>query len=247
MRDNLNFIRFPLLSVAVFSTAIVMVAAGASVSIAEDDAKSASDAKASTIKVPGVFQSVNEVEVSAGNEHLTELKIERIVPSGSAVTQGQVLVWFETENLNRKLRDAETDLQLAKLTMESDEFAHAQFLERLKLDRAKAKRTRDAAQQEYDNYQKVDRERSIEQAHFSLDSSKFSLESATEEYRQLEQMYKEDDLTEQSEEIVLRRAKRSMESAAFSLEGREIQTEKLRTVEGLFIPNNVDNNFITLS
>ncbi len=42
----------------------------------------------------------------------------------------------------------------------------------------------------------------------------------------MEQMYKEDDLTEQSEEIVLRRAKNAMESAAFRLEGVELQTDR---------------------
>lgn len=47
-----------------------------------------------------------------------------------------------------------------------------------------------------------------------------------EELEQLEQMYKEDDLTEESEEIVLKRAKRSVESAQYRLDGTEISTER---------------------
>jgi hypothetical protein len=192
----------------------------------QDEPDSASDSNPKPVKIAGTFEAIRQFEVSADNEHLTALKIERVLPFGSKVTKAQGLIWFETQSLDDKLRTAETDLQLAKLDLESDEFAHQQFLKQQTLDKAKAKRTRDIAQQEYDNYQKVDRERQIKQAKFSLEASEFSLESATEEFRQLEQMYKEDDLTEESEEIVLRRAKRAMKTAAFALERAKIQFER---------------------
>ncbi len=194
----------------------------------EKDDKTAvsADAADATVKLDGTFEAVRQFEVTADNKHLTELVIERIVPSGTNVTEGQTLVWFETEPLDDKIRSAESDLAIARLDLKSDEFAHEQFLKQQTLDKAKARRTRDQAQQDYDNYQRVDRERTIKQAKFSLESSQFSLESATEEYRQLEQMYKEDDLTEESEEIVLRRAKRAMESAQFSLDRAKIQHDR---------------------
>ena len=198
-----------------------------------DDEKPSQDEQGSpavkvveAVKVDGTFEAVRQVPISAENEHLTDLKLQRIVPYGSQVTKGQALVWFETDPLDEKLRNAETDLSLARLDLESDEFAFQQFLKQQALDKAKAIRVRNDAQQEYDNYQREDRERSIKQAQFSLESAEVSLESATEEYQQLEQMYKEDDLTEESEEIVLRRAKRAMESAAFSLERSKIQAER---------------------
>ncbi|MCA9138243.1 MAG: hypothetical protein KDB00_15835 [Planctomycetales bacterium] len=192
----------------------------------DDEPTSASDAKPSPVKIGGTFESISQDEISAGNKHLSDLKIDRIIPHGSIVSKGQALVWLDTEKMDETIRDAETDLRLAKLAMEADEFAHQQFLKEQEIDKAKAKRTRDIAQQEYDNYQKVDRERTIKQANFSLQSAEFSLDSATEEYRQLQQMYEEDDLTEESEEIVLRRAKQSMESAQFSLERTRIQTDR---------------------
>ncbi|WP_197455984.1 HlyD family efflux transporter periplasmic adaptor subunit [Stieleria neptunia] len=192
----------------------------------EDKAASSADSADVTVKLDGTFEAIRQFEVTADNEHLTNLVIERIVPSGTSVTEGQTLVWFETKPLDDKIRSAESDLAIARLDLESDEFAHEQFLKQQTLDKAKARRTRDQAQQAYDNYQRVDRERAIKQAKFSLESSQFSLESATEEYRQLEQMYKEDDLTEESEEIVLRRAKRAMESAQFSLDRAKIQHDR---------------------
>lgn len=195
-------------------------------SYGDDEPKSGGDEAAKTVQVAGTFEAIRQFEVTPGNKRLTELKIERIVPHGAIVTKGQTLVWFETEDLDQKIREAETDLALAKLAIDSDQFDHAQFLKQQALDKEKARRTRDIAQQEHDNYQKTDRDRTIKSAQFSLKSAEFSLESATEEYRQLEQMYKEDDLTEESEEIVLRRAKRAMETAAFSLERAKIQHQR---------------------
>ncbi|MEM6690456.1 MAG: HlyD family efflux transporter periplasmic adaptor subunit [Planctomycetota bacterium] len=193
---------------------------------AEEQPASASDSQPELIRVSGVFESLRQSEVSANNEQLTNLKIVRVLPFGTAVEEGQSLVWFEAESLADKLREAETELELARIALEADQFDFQQFLKLQKLDREKAKRSRDEAQQEFDNYQRIDRELQIKQAKNSLESSKFSLDSATEEYRQLEQMYKEDDLTEESEEIVLRRAKYAMERAAYSLERSHIQTER---------------------
>jgi hypothetical protein len=192
----------------------------------EDEPKSPSDSSEKPIKVAGTFEAIRQIEVSADNDLLAELTIERALPFGTKVTKGQTLVWFETKKLDQKIETAETDLKLAALALEADEFDYQQFLRQQSLDKTKAKQTREIAQQEFDNYQKIDRERTIKQAKFSLESAEFFLESATEEFRQLEQMYQEDDLTEESEEIVLRRAKRAMKSAAFSLERTKIQTER---------------------
>lgn len=209
----------------VFPIALLLIAC-MPVCAVDDEPASASDTQPKPIKVTGTFEAIRNHEVTAGNDHLTELKIQRVLPFGAKIAKGQALIWFETDKLDDRINDAETDLKLARLALQADELSHQQFLKQQALDKAKAKRTRDSAQQSFDNYQKIDRERTIKQAKFSLKSSEFSLESATEEFRQLLQMYKEDDLTEESEEIVLRRAKHSMESAAFSLERTKIQTER---------------------
>ena len=65
-----------------------------------------------------------------------------------------------------------------------------------------------------------------ESAEQSLKNSRFQLEYAEEELKQLQQMYEADDLTEETEEIILRRAQRSVESARFSLKSSEIGYER---------------------
>ncbi len=153
--------------------------------------------------------------------------IKRIVPHGTVVSKGENLVWFEREEIDKKIKDADIALQLAKFNLEGEVFDYEQFLKSQQLDKEAAERSRQAAQQDYDNFVEVDRERQLKSAAFSLKSSLASLENAQEELKQLEQMYKEDDLTEESEEIVLKRAKQAVESAQFRLESTEIQIQRM--------------------
>ncbi len=201
----------------------------ASVVHAADEPDSASDAKPkkpTETKIIGVIEAVNAEEISADTEQIESFEIKRLVPHGKEVSKGKNVVWFETEEIDKKIKAAEIELRLAKLKLRDAEFSYEQFLETQALDRAAAERTRQHAQQDYDNFVQIDRDRQKLSAEFSLKSSQDYLENVMEELEQLEQMYKEDDLTEQSEEIVLKRAKRAVESAQFRLDGAEIQTER---------------------
>ncbi len=193
---------------------------------ADEEEGSASDVKPKVTSVTGVFEAIVAKEVSAGTEQIKSLKVKKVVPHGTVVKKGQNVVWFESEDVDKKIKEAQEALQLAELTFRDEEFAHEQFVETQKLDRAAAERTFQKAKQDFDNYVQVDHERQIESAKFSLKSSRASLANVMEELKQLEQMYKEDDLTEESEEIVLKRAKQSVESAEFRLKGTEISTER---------------------
>ncbi len=192
---------------------------------ATPDAKAKPKAE-SVVTVAGIFEAVQASEVSADTEKLSALIISKIVPHGTTVKQGQTVAWFKTDDIDKKIKAAETTLRLSKLTHDEEEFAHQQFIKTQKLDQAVADRTRKAAQQTYDNYIQTDRDRSIASAHFSLKSSEASLQNALEELKQLEQMYKEDDLTEESEEIVLKRAKQAADSARFRHEGTVPQVQR---------------------
>ena len=111
------------------------------------------------------------------------------------------------------MKSADIEMRLATITMEEDEFNHKQFLAAQKLKRSAVERTWKTAQQSYNNFVKVDRERTIKTQENLLKGSLASLENTKEELEQLQQMYDADELTEESEEIVLKRAKRAVESA----------------------------------
>ncbi len=179
-----------------------------------------------TVRVDGVFEATEQAEISVDSEQVSSWEIKKLADHGSTITEGQNVVVFETEDIDKQLKKAETDLRLATLSLEDDEFAHDQFLETQKLDRQAAERTRKNAKQDYDNFVQVDRDREVLSAKFNLKSWLSSLENAQEELEQLEQMYLEDDLTEASEEIVLKRAEQAVESAQFRFDSAEISSER---------------------
>ncbi|MDB4644867.1 hypothetical protein OAF37_02300, partial [Rubripirellula sp.] len=142
---------------------------------AEGEPDSASDSGPTTTKLNGVIEAVNTHEVSADTEHLAAFTIERLVPHGTTVKAGQNVVWFDSEPITEKFKTAEIDMRLATITMEEDEFNHKQFVATQKLDRSAAERSWQTAQQNYNNFVKVDRERTIATQANSLKGSLASL------------------------------------------------------------------------
>ncbi len=234
--------RFPL--IATTMSPLLAIAVAGLLRADETEPESASDAKPKVVTVEGVFEAVSAAEVMAAAEQIDSFVIKRIVPHGSEVKQGQNLVWFDREEIDEKIEDSETDLRLAKVGIDRAIFDHEQFLKTQELDRAAAERERKAARQAYDNFVDVDRDRKAKSAAFNLKSARASLENAQEELKQLQQMYEEDDLTEESEEIVLKRAKQSVDSAQFRFETTEIQTNRVLEQE---IPRSVKEQESSLS
>ena len=194
--------------------------------VAADEPESASDTKPKVTTVSGTFEAIRSHSLAAETEQLKALKIKKILPHGSEVTKGQNVVWFETEDADKQIKEAARSLRLAELTFQDEELGYQQFQESQKLDKAAADRTFQKAKQDYDNFVQVDLERQIESAHFSLKNAIASRDNVMEELTQLEQMYREDDLTEESEEIVLKRAKQAVENAEFRLKGTRVSTER---------------------
>ena len=234
--------RFPFIATTI--SPLLAIAAAGLLRADETEPESASDAKPKVVTVEGVLEAVSAAEVMATAEQINSFVIKRIVPHGSEVKQGQNLVWFDREAIDEKIEDSDTDVRLAKLALDRAIFDHEQFLKTQELDRAAAERERKAARQEYDNFVDVDRDRRAKSAAFNLKSARASLANAQEELKQLQQMYEEDDLTEESEEIVLKRARQAVESAQFRFETTEIQTNRVLEQE---IPRSVKEQESSLS
>ncbi|MCC9641119.1 HlyD family efflux transporter periplasmic adaptor subunit [Rhodopirellula sp. JC740] len=185
--------------------------------------------EAEVVKLQGTLEAVKSWELTHGLDQFGQLEIKKILPHGAKVKKGQAVIWFDTEAIDEKMTSSEIEIRLARLAAEDDQFAYDQFVAAQKLDREDAEQARKAAKQAYDNYMQVDRDRKIKSAEFDIKMSQASLDNVMEELKQLQQMYDADDLTEESEEIVLKRAKQSVESAEFRLESTKIRSE--RTLE----------------
>jgi multidrug efflux pump subunit AcrA (membrane-fusion protein) len=178
------------------------------------------------VEVDGVFEAVTRHEVSLQPEVWTSLKVEKAVEEGASVTQGEPVLWLETKELDNEIRDLEFSRELGYLSLKQAEVELQSLEKSVPLDLESARRSRQVADEDLDYFLKVDEDHKKRSAEESLESAEHSLEYAQEELDQLEQMYKADDLTEETEEIILKRAKRSVERGKFYLESAQLRHDR---------------------
>lgn len=129
------------------------------------------------------------------------------------VVKGQVLVRFEEEDYDKQLADRERGLAGAHNGLERQEhdFQLAEREAAVAMDEVIRKKR--FADESMERFLKFEQKTKLEEARLRLQGSRDRIKDQQEELDQLEKMYSEDDLTEETEEIVLSRARRSLERA----------------------------------
>jgi multidrug efflux pump subunit AcrA (membrane-fusion protein) len=178
------------------------------------------------VNLTGTFVPSKMSPVVLRPETWSAFTVIEAVPHGSKVQKGQSLVRLDMRKIEEQLNDLEYDLQVGRLSMEIAEAELEASRATLPLDLEAAERKKKIAEEDLAYFLEVSRPRSEESARFSLKNSRNYLEYAEEELKQLLQMYKADDLTEETEEIILKRARNDVESAKFSLKSSEIRTKQ---------------------
>ena len=177
----------------------------------------------------GSFDAPDAIEVAYRPEvYQGVLEVAEAATPGP-VAKGQLLVRFLTKKIDEQIKDAELELRIARtnarrLTEEAKrkEEAHALELE-------SARVTYENAKQTYETFKDVLMPMRIAEAELSLQARKDRLKESEEQFVQLQKMYKSDDLVEETEEIVLRRSKRSLEQSrarmAFTLRRQKLRLD----------------------
>ena len=178
------------------------------------------------LKLSGTFESARAVEVSLRPHTWSKLEVNRAVPHGAVVKKGEQLVELDLEDLQKAIKSAEQALAIGALALDEAKVSLDAQRRTTPISLAAAQRNAKNANDDLKYYLEVERAQSIKSAEISLKNSQYSLEYATEELNQLRQMYKADDLTEETEEIILKRAERSVENAQFSLESAKLRTAR---------------------
>lgn len=159
-------------------------------------------------------------------ETLPAFEIKSIAPHGSKVKAGELLVEFDTEAIDRKLDDSKRAIESATLTLGQTEVELKSLKENLPLRLDATKRAARNAADDLAYFNTTNRKIREQSAEETLKRYQHSLEGEREELRQLEKMYKADDLTEETEEIILKRQHDSVAAAEFALKVGEL-THKL--------------------
>jgi multidrug efflux pump subunit AcrA (membrane-fusion protein) len=188
------------------------------------------------VTLKGVFEAAEMTEIALSPEAWTPdtrgmLTVKKAVEHGKAVKKGDLLLTLDLEKIDQAIRDLEGDLHLSDVANKQAEEELPVLEKSTPLDLALAERGKKLADEDLKKFLEVDRPLSVKSANFTVKSAEHYLEYAKEELRQLEKMYRANDLREETEEIILKRQRHAVESAAFSLESSKIRRDQTLNVD----------------
>ncbi len=170
------------------------------------------------VELDGVFEGDSAHEIALQPDEWTALQVESALPHGAVVRKGDVLLKLETDKLDRTIADLRADLRISEVAIHQGQDQLQALEKAVPLELKVSQRAARVAEEDRQFFFAVEKPFSQKLIAFELKVAKESLEYQQEELRQLEKMYRADDITEETEEIVLRRARDTVERAKFSLE-----------------------------
>ena len=176
----------------------------------------------SEVKLDATFAPADPIEISLELKSISSLRVADAVAHGAMVKEGNVLVQFDTDDITEQMENSERSLASMRLGLEeADREAKLAELQ-MPLDKEQAELAKRQADEDFKYFQEFEKTMGEKANEQRLKSTKDSVDYTAEELRQLEKMYKADDLTEESEEIVLRRARDDLARSLFGLEQTEL-------------------------
>jgi multidrug resistance efflux pump len=166
-------------------------------------------------KLEGAFEPPVLTEVRIDPKRWSQFVVESAVPHGTRVGKGDTLVTVETDKIDEQIHDLEIGGRLADLAHGLLEREVAVLEKSTPLQLEQARRAQRIATEDLKRYEEKEAALATALNDMQLEFQKFSRENAEEELEQLEKMYEQDDLTEESEEIVLKRSRFEAAAARF--------------------------------
>lgn len=178
----------------------------------------------------GTFKPVDAFEVRPRLlAHQGPLTIVSAAPHGAVVKKGDAILEFDQTLIKNDLTSAESDLAAAKAGLEKAQAdqalgtaADARAMRMAEADFGNA----EAAQKWWEN---VDGPQMLRRTELQVKLARASVEDQADELDQLRKMYKSEDLTSATADIVVKRAVRQLEVSKQSLKMSEEQAEKVKS------------------
>ena len=179
-----------------------------------------------TVALDGVFLPNKVHALKIDPKTWADFTIKELVGQGDPVKKGEPVVGLDTKAIDRQLADDTDATSLRKMALGAGELDLANLEKTTPWQLETTERAYERAKDDHEYFVEVGRPLQEESTKRSLQSAERYLESATEELNQLLKMYKEDDLTEETEEIILKRQRYAVESAEFRLKSVKLSTKR---------------------
>jgi len=182
------------------------------------------------VKVSGTVQGSRETPVELNLKRWSDLTVVRAAAHGSPVKAGEVIIELETKDLAKKIAELKRALPSQELDLAAAELEFDKVEKTTPLSLEKAMRDKMQAEQDLVHFEDEDRPMQERGAREDVKAITESLAYAQEELNQLKKMYEKDNLTEETEEIILRRAENSVARYQWMLEQTAARTERTLNV-----------------
>lgn len=185
---------------------------------------------------PGVLVPKKDAQsVSFSPQRSTDIFLVNILSQGSTVKKGEKIAISDFRNLDNVIEDygrsiKNKQLEVQKLQFELEQ-QKALSAHRVEL----AKRNLVRAQEDKQDFVEKRKARMLSEEEERVNKALRHLSYKQEELNQLTQMYKDDQVSEETEEIILKRLKNELSESEFAVQGAKLVSElaKLRNIHRL--------------
>jgi HlyD family secretion protein len=183
-------------------------------------------------ELEATYESTESAEVKLRLEaYQGELTVQKVAAAGDVVKKGDVLLALDRASIDKQIAAADYDLRFARATAEKTQ-ADLEVAGRgdaLALAQAETA-VKDAATN-LKAFEEVEGRHMVATVELNVKFMEDGLNDQVEELAQLEKMYKTEELTNATSEIVVRRAKRNIDRTKISLEMARAELGNVKNVK----------------
>jgi RND family efflux transporter MFP subunit len=189
------------------------------------------------VSIKGTFEAEEAIEVRLSPKAwipamgAAPMTVLHAVEHGTPVKKGDVLVEIDLDRIDHTIKDLKSDEAIAQAAIQQAEKELPILEKDLPLDLAAAERTKRVADEDLDRFHKIDRAILEESAKRSVETAEHWLQTSQEELKQLEKMYRSKDLTEETEEFILKRTRFEVRMAEFFVKTAHIRAEETLKID----------------
>ena len=196
-----------------------------------------------TITLKGFIEDPDAIPISIDTQNWADLRVNIPPIHGKEVKKGEIIMELDMQKIRTQLQFLNHDLNILDINKEILQ-AEIKLAEELApLEKAELDRFEKYVKEDYNRFKEIYLPFDKRSAAMSLKTSEQYLAYAAEELNQLKKMYEADDLTEETEEIILQRAQYQYERAKFSHEAAKIRNEETLQVQLPRGKTATDSNF----
>jgi len=182
-------------------------------------------------ELEAIYEALESAELKLRLEaYQGDLTVLKVAAAGESVKKGDLLFSLDRAAIEKQIAALESDLRVARALYEKTQADLAIGARADALALLQATTAVKDAETSLKSFEEVDGKHMVAQIELNVKFMEDALHDQTEELAQLEKMYKSEELTNATSEIVVRRARRNMERTKTSLDMGRLEAANVKNV-----------------